>query len=77
MNNRAKAASLAALINGRLGIEPKTSTGHTGQFDVIADGEKIVGRGGNWFTRKFGAGYPDFDEVVVLLEKHQTTAADL
>jgi len=36
---------------------------------VIADGEKIAERGGNWFTRIFGAGYPDFDSLVQQLDK--------
>jgi hypothetical protein len=38
--------------------------GKTGQFDVLVDGETIVTRGGNWFTRKLGAGYPDFQGVI-------------
>jgi hypothetical protein len=41
-----------------------TTPGKTGQFDVFADGDRIAGRGGNWFTRSFGAGYPDPDSVV-------------
>ncbi|HEX4602577.1 MAG TPA: hypothetical protein VH724_01160 [Candidatus Angelobacter sp.] len=28
-------------------------------------------RGGNWFTRSFGAGYPDLDGVVEQLQKRQ------
>jgi len=36
---------------------------------VIADGETIAERGGNWFTRKFGAGYPDLDSLVEQLDK--------
>lgn len=59
------------LINERLGIVAVVSSGKTGQFDVIADGEKIAGRGGNWFTRSFGAGYPDLDNVVELLGKRR------
>ncbi len=49
--------------------------GKTGQFEVIADGEMITQRGGNWLTRKFGAGYPDLDVVVEQLEKHRTSGA--
>ena len=45
--------------------------GKTGQFEVIADGETIAERGGNWFTRRFGAGYPDLDSIVELLEKRR------
>jgi len=45
------------------------TAGKVGQFEVIADGKKIAERGGNWFTRKFGAGYPDLDSVVELLEQ--------
>jgi hypothetical protein len=58
-----------ALIRKRLGIEPVLTPGKTGQFDVIADGERIAERGGNWFTQKFGAGYPGLDDVVEELEK--------
>ncbi len=47
------------------------TSGKTGQFEVIADGEKIAGRGGNWFTRGFGAGYPDLDSVVEEIEKRR------
>ncbi len=35
---------------------------------MIADGETVAARGGNWFTRQLGAGYPDFDGVVAALE---------
>jgi hypothetical protein len=45
--------------------------GKTGQFDVVADGEKIAERGGNWLTRSLGAGYPELDSVVEKLEKHR------
>jgi hypothetical protein len=47
--------------------------GETGQFEVIADGQTIAQRGGNWFTRRFGAGYPDLDSVVQQLEKRRAT----
>ena len=62
-----------ALIKKRLDIEAVTTSGKTGQFEVIADGEKIAERGGNWFTRSFGAGYPDLDSVVEQLEKHRAS----
>ena len=52
------------MIRERLGIEAVTTPGRTGQFDVLADGEKVAERGGNFFTRSFGAGYPDFEVVV-------------
>jgi len=35
---------------------------------VLVDGRKIAERGGNFFTRQFGAGYPDPDAVVAKLE---------
>ncbi|HEV3220528.1 MAG TPA: hypothetical protein VGZ48_12210 [Candidatus Acidoferrales bacterium] len=57
------------LIKKRLGIEPVLTPGKTGQFEVIADGEVITQRGGNFLTRKFGAGYPDLNGVVDELEK--------
>jgi hypothetical protein len=62
-----------ALIKKRLGIETILTPGETGQFEVIADGERIAQRGGNWLTRKLGAGYPDLDAVVEQLEKHRTS----
>jgi hypothetical protein len=43
--------------------------GKAGQFEVLADGQKVVERRGNWFTRSFGAGYPDLDSVVEQLQK--------
>jgi len=42
---------------------------------VIADGEKIASRGGNWFTQRFGAGYPDLDRVVEQIEKRRASDA--
>jgi hypothetical protein len=36
---------------------------------VVADDQLVVSRGGNWLTRRFGAGYPDLEGVVALLEK--------
>jgi hypothetical protein len=38
---------------------------------VVADGETIAQRGGNWLTRQFGAGYPDFEGVIEELEKRR------
>ena len=58
-----------ALIKQRLGIDAVVTPGSTGQFDVLADGERIAERGGNWFTRSFGAGYPDLNSVVEQLQK--------
>lgn len=58
-----------ALIKKRLGIDAVVTPGKTGQFDVLADGERVAERGGNWFTRGFGAGYPDLDNVVEQLQK--------
>jgi len=59
------------LIKQRLDIEAVTIPGKTGQFEVIADGERIAERGGNWFTRKFGAGYPELESVVEHLKKRR------
>lgn len=64
-----------ALINKRLGIEPVLTPGKTVQFEVIADGERIAERGGNWFTQKFGAGYPDLESLVAQLEKRRANSA--
>ncbi len=52
------------MIKQRLGIEALMTPGHHGEFKVMADGQTIAERGGNWFTRSFGAGYPDLDKVV-------------
>ncbi len=63
------------LIKKRLGIDAVLTPGNKGQFDVIADGEMIAKRGGNFVTRSFGAGYPDLYSVVDLLEKHRASNA--
>ena len=60
-----------ALIKRRLGIEAVVTPGKTGQFQVLADGETVADRGGNWFTRSFGAGYPDLEGVVDHLERRR------
>ena len=58
------------LIKQRLNIEAVCTPGKTGQFDVIAGGERIAERGGSWLTRSFGAGYPDLEKVIEqLVEK--------
>ena len=59
------------MIKKRLGIDAVITPGKTGQFDVLADGEKVVERGGNWLTRSFGAGYPDLNGVVDQLQKRR------
>lgn len=59
------------MIKQRLGIDAAVVSGATGQFDVMVDGEKIAERGGNWFTRSFGAGYPDLEGVVERIEARQ------
>ena len=64
-----------ALIRKRLNLEAVVTPGKTGQFEVIADGETLAQRGGNWLTRSFGAGYPDLDNVVEQLEKRRASAA--
>jgi len=52
-----------------LGIDAVITPGKTGQFTVIADGETVAERGGNFITRSFGAGYPDLGAVLEKLEK--------
>ena len=66
-------ASLVALIQERLGVEPICTPGKSGQFDVLVDGEMVATRGGSWLTRKFGAGYPHLEAVVEELKKHGTS----
>ena len=61
------------LIKNHLGIDAVCTPGKTGQFEVIADGQKVVERGGNWLSRKFGAGYPDLDNVVEQLAKRNAS----
>jgi hypothetical protein len=61
------------LIKKRLDIEAFITPGKTGQFEVIADGERVAERGGNWFTRSIGAGYPDLDSVVEQLARRSVT----
>ena len=63
-----------ALIQQRLGIDPVVTAGSNGQFDVIADGEKVAERGGNWLTRSFGASYPDLEGVVEKIAKRRANA---
>ncbi len=41
----------------------------------MADNETIVRRGGNRITRRFGAGYPDFEGVVDLLRNRLAEGA--
>ncbi|HTU34093.1 MAG TPA: hypothetical protein VMF66_09855 [Candidatus Acidoferrum sp.] len=53
-----------ALIQTRLNIEATRTPGEHGQFDVLVNGEKVASRGGNWLTRRFGAGYPDLEALV-------------
>jgi hypothetical protein len=64
------------LIKQRLNIEAVCSLGKTGQFDVIADGERIAERGGNWLTRSFGAGYPDLEKVIEQLVEKNCAGTD-
>ena len=45
--------------------------GGKGQFEVIANGEKVAQRDGNWLTRSFGAGYPDVDDIIERLVQKQ------
>ena len=61
------------LIKNRLNVDVVLVPGKTGQFDVMADGEKIAERGGNWLTRSLGAGYPDLDSLVDQLEKRRAS----
>jgi hypothetical protein len=58
-----------ALIKQQLGIDAVVTPGSTGQFDVVADGETVAERGGNWLTRSFGAGYPDLNRIVEQLQQ--------
>ena len=60
------------LLKQRLNIEAICTPGKTGQFDVIADGERTAERGGNWLTQSLGAGYPNLEKVIEqLVEKNR------
>lgn len=63
------------MIKSRLGIDAAKVPGNTGEFKVIADGETVAERGGNWLTRSLGAGYPDLDVVVDTLQAKQQAAS--
>jgi hypothetical protein len=65
------------LIKQRLNIDAVCRPGKTGQFDVLADGERIAERGGNWLTRSFGAGYPDLEELVEQLAEKNRAGTSL
>lgn len=60
------------MIKQRLGIDAVVTPGSTGQFEVIADGQTVAKRGGNFITRSFGAGYPDLNSVVEKLQDRKT-----
>jgi len=62
------------LIKQRLNIDPVKRPGKTGEFEVFADGQSVAKRGGNFLTRSFGAGYPDLDALVALLEQRNAKA---
>lgn len=52
-------------------LDPK---GGSGQFDVIVDGEKVASRGGSFFSRLLGGGWPDEGAVVATIEKRLARA---
>jgi hypothetical protein len=55
-------------MKDRLSLDATLRTGGRGQFDVTVDGETLVTRGGNSITRRFGAGYPNFDDVLARVQ---------
>ena len=67
---------LVALIKQRLDMEPVTTPGQIGQFEVTVDGNTIAQGGGDWLTRSLGAGYPDLDHVVEQLERRRAAFRD-
>jgi hypothetical protein len=67
MNNAKQVARLVTLIKERLNLDVVKRPGKIGEFEVLADGESIAKRGGNFLTRSFGAGYPDLEEVIAHL----------
>jgi hypothetical protein len=62
------------LIKERLNLDAVKTPGKHGEFEVFADGESVAQRGGNFFTRSFGAGYPNLDELVAKLAQRSAKA---
>jgi len=62
------------LIKERLNIDAVKRPGKIGEFEVFADGVSIARRGGNFLTRSFGSGYPDFDALVDVLAQKTAKA---
>jgi len=61
---RARAASLAANIKDATGVESELEVGAPGRLDVLIDGELVASRGGGFFARLFGGGWPDPARVI-------------
>ncbi len=50
------------------GEESDLQVGSPGQFDVLVDGEVIASRGGGFFARFFGGGWPEPNAVAQLVK---------
>ncbi len=50
--------------------------GATGQFEVRVNHRSVVRRGGNWLTRRFGAGYPDMEQALEEVKTALTQTQD-
>ena len=50
------------------GEAPDLQVGSPGQFDVLVDGEVIATRGGGFFARFFGGGWPEPKAVAQLVK---------
>jgi len=50
------------------------TSGATGQYDVLADGELVASRG-NEMTRLLGGGWPDPEDVTARLRERLTASS--
>lgn len=51
----------------KLGCTVQLQRGSSGQFDVVADGELIATKKGNFLTKLLGGGWPEPNAVVEAL----------
>jgi hypothetical protein len=53
----------------------RLEVGSPGQFDVLVDGQRVASRGGGFFKRLLGGGWPDEGEVVMRIRGLADAAA--
>jgi hypothetical protein len=67
---------LAAELERELGTAVECLPGSVGQFDVELDGEVVSSRGGGYWSRLFGGGWPESSDVVAAIRRRQALAAN-